>query len=121
MKLGRQTSIWEEVRSVEEVTFAMVERAQESGDHLAQEIFLQAAAYFGIGLSNLLNILHPQKVILGGPLMSGNAVFFKHAIQVAKGKTYHIPAYDICFEQSRLSDDAVAIGAAAAVVRQMTL
>lgn len=121
MKLGRETSLWKEVEDVEDLEYSAIERALAAKDPMVQEIFLQASCYFGIGLSNLLNILHPQKVILGGPLISGNDLFFQNAIEVARSKTYHISTYDVIFEKSRLGDDAVATGAAAAVVRQLTI
>lgn len=69
---------------------------------------------------NLLNILHPQKVILGGPLITGNDLFFEYAKQVAIQKTYHYPTYQVIFEQSKLADDAVALGAAATIIQQLT-
>ncbi|MFD0958180.1 ROK family protein [Paenibacillus chungangensis] len=120
LKLGRETLLWSMVTRPEEVTYPMLERALAQGDEMVRELFLQAASYFGIGLSNLLNILHPEKVVLGGPLVSGNALFFEQAVRVARSKTYHYPQYDVSFEQSGLGDDAVATGAAAIMLKKVT-
>ncbi|WP_419539268.1 hypothetical protein [Paenibacillus polymyxa] len=34
-----------------------------------KELFLQSATYLGIGLGNLVNILHPEKVVIGGAMI----------------------------------------------------
>ncbi len=108
------------VPRIEALTYPVIEACLALGDPLARELFLNAASYFGIGLANLLNILHPQKVIIGGPLISGNEVFFQHAVDVAMQKVYASQAYRVDFEKSRLGDEAVMIGAAATLVGKMT-
>jgi predicted NBD/HSP70 family sugar kinase len=80
---------------------------------------MQAASYFGTGLANLLNILHPERVILGGPLIVSNDLFFECAIEVARKKTYYYPKYQVKFTKSRLGADAVCIGAAVQVLNRM--
>ncbi len=121
LKQGRESTLRHTISSAREVTLADLELALQDGDSLAQEIFTQSASYFGIGLANVLNILHPQKVILGGSLITGNELFFESAIKVAMQKTYYYPTYQVKFEKSILGDDAVAIGAAALVIQQITI
>jgi predicted NBD/HSP70 family sugar kinase len=76
------------------------------------EIVTEAATYFGIGLANLLNILHPEKVILGGPLLAGSDLFFQTATGVAVRRSYHYPTYQVVFSKGSLGEEALAIGAA---------
>jgi len=40
------------------------------GDKLSQEILELASKYWGIGIANLVNILNPEMVILGGGVIS---------------------------------------------------
>jgi predicted NBD/HSP70 family sugar kinase len=120
LKIGRASSLNQYTDQVDSIKLPMIEQALKERDPLALEIVNQAASYFGIGLANLLNVLHPQKVILGGPLFSGNNLFYEQAIQVALKKTYYAPTYKVIFEKSKLGDDAVAIGAAAKVIKQLT-
>lgn len=84
------------------------------------ESYVTSPMYFGIGLANMLNILHPQKVILGGPLVSSQSQYYDQATYTALQYTYHAPAYEVIFEKSKLGEDAVAFGAAVLMVRQMT-
>lgn len=89
-------------------------------DPLATEIVTQAATYFGIGLANLLNVLHPEKVVLGGPLMNANDLFFYTATQTAIRKTYHYPQYQVMFSKGSYGDEALAIGAAFMILDKIT-
>ncbi len=118
LKIGRVSSLNQ--FPIDEIKYSIIEQALREKDPLVIEIINEAASYFGIGLANLLNILHPQKVILGGPLISGNDLFYQQAIRVALNKTYYVPTYKVLFEKSKLSDDAVAIGAAAKVIKQLS-
>lgn len=112
LKQGRSSLLEEWVSEPDEVTYSLLERALAQNDPLVVEVFSQAAVYFGIGLANLLNILHPERVILGGPLLAYNSFFFQQATQVAVRKTYHYPEYQVAFNLSTLAEDAVAVGAA---------
>jgi predicted NBD/HSP70 family sugar kinase len=118
LKLGRSSILTEQLPSLEKLKYSDLIEAAQNGDVLAKEVLLESACYFGIGLANLLNILHPQKVILGGPLFTNNAIFYEETIRVAKHKTQHSPRYQVLFEKSRLGDEAVATGAAALLFRQ---
>jgi len=120
LKQGRQTLLRDRCRKPEFVTYEDLERAYHDGDPLAREIFTQAASYFGIGLANLLNILHPEQVILGGPIVGSIDVFYEDAIRIARHNTYYYPQYQVKFRRSRLQDDAVAIGATALVIGQLS-
>ncbi len=120
LKIGRASVLNDTIQRIDDVHYALIEQALKKQDPLVIDIFHHAASYFGIGLANLLNILHPQKVVLGGPLISGNNVFYEHAIRVALNKTYYAPTYKVIFDRSKLGDDAVAIGAAAKVIKELT-
>lgn len=121
IKLGRMTSMQLMPGEVDGEGFALLLRSLLDGDALARELIEQTACYFGIGLANLLNILHPEKVILGGALLTGHPYIFQFATQVAIKKTYHYPDYQVVFSRSRLGEDAVAVGAAVLVMNQLTV
>jgi predicted NBD/HSP70 family sugar kinase len=121
LKQGRKSVLLERVRDIEKVRYTDLEQAYMDGDPLVKEIFSQAAAYFGIGLANLLNILHPETVIIGGPIAGNIDVFFEDAVRIALSNTYYYPEYQVKFKKSKLHDDAVAVGAAALVIQQLTV
>lgn len=94
-----------------------VQLAQHSGSWEA--LSKQSPTYFGVGLANLLNILHPQKVILGGPLIMNDELYYERAIHIAINHFSYAHPYDIAFEKSKLGDEGVAIGAAVMLMNEM--
>jgi predicted NBD/HSP70 family sugar kinase len=120
LKQGRATILRELVDHPDRLTFTHILAALKKNDPLVVEIVKEAATYFGIGLANLLNILHPEKVILGGPLLSGAELFFQVATQVAVRKTYYFPTYQVVFSKGSLGEEALAMGAAVMVMGYLT-
>lgn len=119
LKQGRESSLRVFAGSPDRVEYRHLLQALAEGDPLTLELFTQAASYFGIGLSNLLNILHPQKVILGGHLISSHPAFFHNATRTAVQNTHYYPNYQVVFSLGTLGEEAIAAGAAAMVVSKM--
>ncbi|SCW46701.1 Sugar kinase of the NBD/HSP70 family, may contain an N-terminal HTH domain [Paenibacillus tianmuensis] len=120
LKQGRDSLLLRLEPDPEKIGFAHLQQALQAGDPLMVELFTQAATYFGIGLSNLLNILHPEKVILGGALIGGHAGFFHTATRVAIQRTYYYPKYQVVFSQGALGEEALATGAALLIVNKLS-
>lgn len=123
LKQGRESVLQEMIgleRKSDRIHFSHLVRAYKEQDPMVIELFTQAATYFGIGLANLLNILHPERVILGGPLLNFDPMFFELSKQVAMQKTYYYPTYQVMFSQGNLGEDAQVVGAGVMVVNKMT-
>jgi predicted NBD/HSP70 family sugar kinase len=95
------------------------ELARDNG--YVSELFLRAARYFGIGLSNVINLFHPQTIVLGGTLVNSHERFFQTATEVASSNAYHYPDYVPVFSKGVLKEDAVATGAALMVWKAMSV
>lgn len=100
-------------------SFEKLLHALSAGDIMVQEKFKQAAAYLGIGLANLINVLHPEKVIIGGALINAHESVFETAVEVARNHTYYYPQYKPLFSKGLLKEEAVAAGAAVMVLKQL--
>lgn len=120
LKQGRRSRLLETGLTPEQVDFNLLVEALKENDGLAREIFEQTAVYFGIGLANLLNTLHPEKVILGGPLVTAHPLFFDVAVETALKKTYYYPVYQARFSKGALGDEALAVGAAVMIVNLLS-
>ncbi|WP_059053983.1 ROK family protein [Paenibacillus senegalimassiliensis] len=118
LKIGRESLL--SGMPPEQVNFTTLVDVLNQGDALVKEQFTETAAYLGIGLSNLINALHPEYVILGGPLVTAHPVVFDTVLEIAKKNTYHYPEYNPVFTQGALTDEAVATGAAVMVIQQWT-
>lgn len=119
-KRGRRTMLEQLAGSPERLRYGHLTEALSAGDPLAGDLFEAAAGYFGIGLSNLINVLHPQDVILGGPLLSAGDRFMEEAVRIARERTYYPDRSEIRFGRSKLGDAALATGAGALVVDSLT-
>jgi predicted NBD/HSP70 family sugar kinase len=86
-----------------------------------EESFRKSAAYLGIGLANMINMFHPETVILGGALINSYDRFYETAIGIARDHIYYFPEYQPIFSKGDLREDAVATGAALTVWRGMEI
>lgn len=87
-------------------------RAKE-GEPAAREAFARAGYYLGIGLGMLINLLNPEKILLGGGVMTTGEFLLSPAVEEARKRSY--PATFACceIERASLGNDAGLIGAAA--------
>ncbi|MCF2525778.1 ROK family transcriptional regulator [Yinghuangia soli] len=82
-------------------------------DAVAAEVLDTTARYLGAGIGNLVNLLNPRRIVLGGwaGLAMGNRML--PAIQTyAAAHSLHRPFEGTSIELARLGADAVALGAA---------
>lgn len=95
------------------VTAKTVADAARAGDPLAGEIYERAGTYLGIGIANLLNLLNPARIIIGGGVSKAGSLLFDPARRTARQRAFERPARDAEIVPAGLGDDAGAIGAAA--------
>ncbi|WP_017814743.1 MULTISPECIES: ROK family protein [Paenibacillus] len=105
----------------EAINFTTIVQALDSGNEYVREIFAQSAAYMGIGLANLINVLHPEHIILGGVMISANDLFYNTAIAVAEQNIYYSDSYQPEFSRGILQETAVSTGAAVMVWNEMDI
>ncbi|OAB47926.1 ROK family transcriptional regulator [Paenibacillus antarcticus] len=120
-KLGRDLILKTYKVSAEQLTYDVLVQAFRDGDPLARELFTQAAVHFGIGLANVINLFHPETIILGGALIHSHELFFQTAAEVAQKNIYRYPEYSPHFSLGKLKEEAVVTGAAIMVRDHMVL
>ena len=91
LRQGRSSRITDLVNgNMNKVTAKIVSRVAKRGDPLANEVFQAAGFYIGLALVNLIHLLNPDRVVLGGGVMkAGNIIFKPIKETVAK---YAMPA-----------------------------
>jgi glucokinase len=57
------------------LTAAKVYEAGTQGDALAVQVFRTVGAYLGVGIANLINILGPEVIVIGGGVANGWTLF----------------------------------------------
>ena len=96
----------------EDLTAALIFEAGQQGDELALEIFRRMGVYLGIGLANLINILNPEMIVIGGGVVNGWALFEKHMHQQVEERAFPLLAARVKIVRAKCGDDAGLLGAA---------
>jgi len=94
------------------ITTELVVRSASRGDELAISILGEAASYLGMGIANIISILNPQVVVLGGGLMNAGEYFLDRIRRETRLWAQPMAAQQCRIELTTLGDDAGVLGAA---------
>jgi len=88
--------------------------AAKKGDRLALAAFERAGFYLGIGIANLMNILNPAVVVLGGGVLkSAHRVFWQSMIKSCRKEAWPEAFRKTSIVQTKLGDQIGNLGALA--------
>jgi glucokinase len=82
------------------------------GDRVAQSVFEETGRYLGIACSNLINLLNPEAIVVGGGVMASGELLLGAARAEAQRRAFPPAARDCTIIQSQLWPDSGTIGAA---------
>jgi len=103
--------------SGKEVTAWHVGEAARRGDREAGQIISCAAQNLGSGIASLVNIINPERVILGGGVINGlGDLMFETIKDEVKGQIFRLHSRDLHVGISTLGEDIGLLGCAAAVL-----
>lgn len=93
--------------------------AAAKGDKLAVESYRKAGYYLGIGIANLLNILNPETVVIGGGVLkSAHKIFWATMMKSAKQHAWPEAFRTVRIVRSKLKGCVGDLGALALVFRR---
>jgi glucokinase len=95
------------VSSAEQVISAV-----RCGDAAAMRAIEETAQYLGRGIADIVSILNPEMVVLGGGLMQAADLFLDSLKRVMTERAQPVAARQVRIELSRLGEDAGLLGAA---------
>lgn len=87
-------------------------RAAREGDQLANSIIAQYVRYLGVGLANIINILVPDRVIIGGGICAQGDFLLNPLRELVKQNVYSGEQFRCDIRKAELGNDAGIIGAA---------
>ena len=100
------------LNSIVDLTSEKVFLAGKQGDELAREVFHRVGAYLGIGLANLINILNPEIIVIGGGVANGWELFEKDMRHQVNEHAFPLPAAEVKIVPAECGDDAGLLDAA---------
>jgi len=93
------------------VTGESVARAAQQGDALAQEVLDDAARMLGAGLGGAVNLMNPERVVLGGGVAKSGARYWRIVRETTRA--HALPQMRVEIVPAALGDDAPLWGAVA--------
>ncbi len=89
------------------------------GDASARRAYEMAGTYLGIALGSAINLLNPEKILLGGGIMESGDLLLPRAIEEARFRSYKASFACSSIEKASLGNDAGLIGAASWAMEQL--
>jgi len=110
---GVPTRIGELVgHDLNKITPEIILQAAEAGDQVARDILARAGAALGVGVANLVTVLSPDCVILGGSVARLGEWLFGPVRAAVRERCRAIPVEQVRIVPAALGGDAGSIGAA---------
>jgi len=85
--------------------------AAKKDDYVAKEVLEETAEYLGIGLGNIVNLLNPQLIIIGGGIADGSAEFLSLVAAAVRKQAFANSVKELKVTKAALGNDAGFIGA----------
>ena len=81
------------------------------GNKKALEFWNEVGVKLGVGLSGVVNLLNPQRIVIGGGVSGAHRFFFSSVRKTLKQRAMKIPAQMVEIVKAKLGNDAGIIGA----------
>ena len=109
---GRPRHPSSSLNGTDDLTAESVFIAGKAGDTLAVEVFHRMGDYLGIGLANVINLLNPEMIVIGGGVANGWELFEQHMRHQVDEHAFPLPASEVKIVPAECGDDAGLLGAA---------
>lgn len=93
--------------------------AARAGDEVALEIINFVADYLGMSIGNLINVLNPDTVVVGGGVSKAGEILFEPLRRSIMKWSLEAPASNVKIIPAELGNDAGFIGAACLILQKM--
>lgn len=104
-----------------DVTAQDVIDAALAGEPLAREIVQQAAEYLGVGLANLITLLAPDIIVMGGGVMEHFELFAPTIRATITRRVTLVPAQQVRLVRAALGKRAGVVGAGKAMMERLKI
>ncbi len=119
LETGAESAILTMVSSPAMVTAEIIGRAAAAGDPLAREAFERAAYYIGLGLVNVIHILEPERILIGGGVSKAGDLLFDPIRRTVQEHVLSEIYQDVDILPAALAEDVGLLGAAALALESL--
>ncbi|MDK2896727.1 MAG: hypothetical protein PWP04_847 [Candidatus Atribacteria bacterium] len=117
--LEQYTSTASIVRELKQRGISNFDQVMESlnkGDKVVESVLKKAGQAMGKGIANLVNLLNPQAVIIGGEIGNRCGIFCEEATYTAKENIFSLLAVNTPILKSNLGRESIALGIASEII-----
>ncbi len=101
------------------ISAELVRRAYLQGDKISEKIWKDALEYLGIGVGNIITIISPERVILGGGIMKAGEEVLETVRRVVRERVKLVPIDKVEIVLSKLGEEVGLYGALALALTEM--
>jgi len=106
-------------QKIENITGELIYKAALEGDQLSINALAQAGRYLGIGLTNLIHLINPRRIILGGGVSNAKEFVLNSVIETVNQRALTKEAKQTEIIVSKFGKDATAMGAVALILTEL--
>ncbi|SDM48371.1 ROK family transcriptional regulator [Sediminibacillus halophilus] len=103
----------------DQVSGELVYQAAVQGDKDSKAILEETGTYIGIGLTNLIHVINPSKIVIGGGVSSAGGMILQPIKQTIKARALTNEAKQTEIAISPLQSNATVLGAVALVLTEL--
>ena len=119
MQSGLAPKLYELVQGdASRVTTKEMAQAAEAGDSNVRDAIVRAARWLGLGVANVVVVLHPDLVVLGGGVAQIGELLFETVRQTVRQTVGMFPTDGVAIMPSALGENAGALGGIALAMKE---
>ena len=108
---GGKSAKFRELANGKEIEPYFVAQAAQQGDSVAKRIFEIMGEYIGVGLSSVVNLLNPERIVIGGGVADAGEILFDPIRRTINNRAMKISADALEIIPAKLGNNAGVIGA----------
>lgn len=109
--MGGKSAKFRELAGDEPITPEIIARAASFGDEVAKTIYKTAGYWIGIAITNVVNFLNPEIVIIGGGVMNAGDLLLDPIKKTVEERALKTAREKLIITQAKLGNNAGVIGA----------
>lgn len=109
--MGGKSTKYREMANGNDITPFIVAEAAKAGDPVARRIFTKMGEYIGIGMASVVNLLNPERIIVGGGVAAAGDILMTPLKETLKKRAMKIAGETVEVVPAQLGNTAGVIGA----------
>lgn len=118
---GRESILLDMVPDRKQITPATIAEAAAKGDEVSLEVWEKVGNYVGVGVTNVINILNPDRVVVGGKIAEAGEPLWGPIQRTVKNRAVEFSLKVVTVVPAALGDNAGIMGAVALAAQKLGL